>query len=62
MKTIGSGAFRFCWRVKTMQLPATVTSIGKDAFYACDRLTLSVTKNSYAHTWCKNNGVRYAVK
>ncbi len=38
IETIGSGAFRNCLNLKTLTLPASLTSIGEDALAGCDNL------------------------
>lgn len=38
LQTIGEGAFKYCKAIRTINLPNTVTSIGKDAFSDCTAL------------------------
>ncbi|MDR1764039.1 MAG: Ig-like domain-containing protein [Dysgonamonadaceae bacterium] len=35
---IGNNAFEYCWYVPTLDIPASVASIGEYAFYSCDGL------------------------
>ena len=59
VKSIGSGAFGLCTNLKNITIPASVETIGTEAFRGCTNLTVSCYKNSAAHTYCKNNGVKF---
>ena len=56
---IGSSAVYGCNSLTSAVIPASVTSIGEDAFSNCPNLTVTVTRDSYAAQWCKDNGVPY---
>ena len=58
--TIGARAFKNS-SVARVTVPASVTSIAADAFDGCRTVTLVVVRNSYAHTWCVEKGVRYQI-
>lgn len=45
--------------MSTLTILASVTSIGKNAFLKCPNLTVTVSRDSYAAQWCKDNGVPY---
>jgi len=62
VKTIGACAFEDCPALKEINLPKGITGIGENAFAGCINLTASVTENSYAHTWCVENGVDCELK
>lgn len=49
---IGDDAFAYCDSLLSVTIPESVTFIDDDAFDDCPSLTLSVSKNSYAATWC----------
>jgi len=54
---IGTFAFTGCPNLKTITIPETVASMGKDAIYDCKALTaVYVRKGSYAESWLKDNG------
>ena len=44
--SIGDGAFRGCWGLKSVTIPNSVTSIGGSAFYGCSGLTSITIPNS----------------
>ena len=43
---IGDGAFRNCFRLRSVTLPNTITSIGENAFAKCNGLTSFVVPGS----------------
>ena len=50
VKTIDEGAFSYCFWLTSIEMPASVTSIGKNAFYFCKNLaTLTLNSNPYIH-------------
>lgn len=57
--SIGAEAFSWCSSLTFLIIPASVTSIGEDAFSNCPNLTLTVSRDSYAAQWCKDNGAPY---
>lgn len=57
--TIGDHAFDDCEALTNITIPDSVTSIGDSAFNKCPNLTVTV-HNSYAETYCKDNGLNYA--
>lgn len=57
---IGTLAFHLCMSLVELTIPESVTSIGDKAFFGCDNLTLTVTRDSYAHGYCERNGLSYA--
>jgi hypothetical protein len=43
--TIGNSAFYQCWTLQSIVLPDSVVYIGEQAFYFCDRLSISMGVN-----------------
>ena len=56
---IGDRAFSFCFNMAEVTLPDSVTSIGNYAFYGCGSLTLTVSRDSEAEQYCKENDLAY---
>lgn len=56
---IGYAAFSGCTSLTTITLPESVTTIGNKAFDKCISLTVTVSKDSYAAQYCKDNQIRY---
>lgn len=56
------GAFKGCTALSSLEIPESVTAIGNGVFTGCTALKLTVTENSAAHTYAKNNGIDYTVK
>ena len=60
--SIGERAFALCFGLTSVTIPAGVTEIGDSAFADCaEWLTLSVEKDSYAASYCKDNALNYKV-
>ncbi len=68
MKTIGKSAFQGCNYLRNIVILSNVTSIGEDALwsgyynYSDKKISYTkvyTTKNSYAESWAKKNGVSY---
>ncbi len=57
---IGASAFAACGRLSSVTIPDSVTNIGRSAFEWDTNLVLTVGRNSYAETYCKENGLKYA--
>ena len=58
--TIGARAFSTA-ALRHVTLPASVTDIAKTAFDGTAQdFFITVTKDSSAETWCKNNGIAYS--
>lgn len=58
--SIGDYAFYECEALKSVTIPDSVTSIGKQAFGDCSFfLTLTVGRDSYAHQYAVDNGIRF---
>ncbi len=62
VETIGIGAFYGCTNLKSVDIPSSVTSIGNSAFGGCNSVTLTVEKDSAAHTYAVNNSISYKFK
>ena len=58
---IGDFAFGHCKDLK-IEIPASVKSIGKETFYACDNLIIYGKKGSYAEKYAKENNFKFVVK
>ena len=56
---IGEGAFRGCSGLTALTIPEGVTEIGAQAFADCPNLTLTVTRDSAAAQYCRDNGLKY---
>ncbi|MCT6801734.1 Ig-like domain-containing protein, partial [Coprococcus catus] len=46
--------------VEKVVIPGTVTSIGTDAFYKCDKMTIYGLKGSYAEKYANSNNIPFA--
>ena len=57
--SIGDKAFAHCFFLKSVTIPDSVTSIGKEAFMNCRRLTVIVSRDSYAERYCEKNGIAF---
>ncbi len=58
---ISDYAFSSCPNLTSVTLPASVTSIGRRAFKDCDKVTVYVPSGSYAHQYCIDNDVKFAL-
>ena len=52
-------AFFGCSTLTIIKIPKNVTSIGYDAFYGCDNLTIKCNKDSHAHQYAIDNDIAY---
>ena len=57
--SIEKEAFAWCMSISQINIPASVTSIGKDVFYWCDMIVIGVVEDSYAESYCIDNGLNY---
>ena len=57
--TIGDYAFASCSSLTEITIPDSVKEIGEDAFSNCGNLTLTVTRDSYAAQYAKDNDLQY---
>lgn len=48
-----------CLRLKNITIPPAVTEIGGAAFACCTDAVLTVTRDSYAEQYAKENGFEY---
>lgn len=61
IKTIASVAFQGNNNLTELTIPDTVKKIENLAFVNCNNLVCKVRFGSYAHKYCKDNGIRYVV-
>lgn len=57
--SIGAYTFADCPRLMTLEIPASVTQIGENAFANDPSLTLTVTPGTYAEQYCIAHGLAY---
>ena len=62
VRTLEDFAFNYCPYLTEVIVPASVTTIGQDVFAECEDLVVSVVYGSYAHQWCRENGVAYKTR
>ena len=62
LERIDDYAFENCEALFMLDIPDTVTKLGYDVFEGCDALTVIVGAGTYAEAYCKENGVRYALR
>ena len=60
--SIGEKAFVACSSLKSINVPNSVTYIGEYAFDDCENVTITVSRNSYAEEYCRNNNLNYVVE
>ena len=56
---IGYETFAWCDSLTSITIPESVTSIGKHVFQSCSNLNLTVSPDSYAEKYAKNQGIPY---
>gem|GEM_PF-4517919 len=56
---IGEFALADCVALTQVILPESLTSIGEDAFFDCYHLTLTVSEDSCAEWYAKENDIPY---
>ena len=61
IKAIASVAFQGNNNLTELTIPETVKKIEGMAFVNCDNLVCKVRFGSYAHKYCKENGIKYVV-
>ena len=59
LTSIGKKAFSDCTSLTDINLLESVTSIGDGAFSGCSNITITVSRDSYAEGYCKENGLKY---
>ena len=59
IRIIGDYTFSGRKNLTIISIPDSVTSIGDYTFLGCNSLTLTVTRNSYAAKYCKENNLAY---
>ena len=59
MTSIADWAFSGCSALSSVTVPASVTSIGFDAFGQCPLLALTVESGSYAEQYAIENAIPY---
>ena len=57
--TIGEWAFTSCSGLTNITIPNSITTIGKEAFHGCTNILITVSRNSYAAQYCKDNNLPY---
>lgn len=57
--TIAEKAFAACHNLTSITIPSSVEAISDDAFYLSKKVTVTVCKNSYAHTYCIDNNIKF---
>ena len=63
VRTIGEMAFYRCSSLNTILIPGGVTSIGKSMLGECNDISsIYLLKNTYAETWCNQNGFNDKIK
>ena len=60
--SIGAFAFWNCMDLKSVTIPSSVTFISDSAFASCFNLTVTCSRDSYAHKYCVNNKIKFELK
>ena len=59
MISIMNAAFYGCTSLEKIEIPSGVAVIGNAAFAECPNLTITVTRDSFAANYCKENSLKY---
>lgn len=62
MRTIGDWAFWGCDNLREFVIPSSVTIIGQNVFSTYMAITFIVERGSYAESYCRQNGKKFAYK
>jgi hypothetical protein len=62
IQEIGDFSFANLPKLKMMAIPASVSRIGKWAFYKCPNVTIHAPAGSYAETYAKENNIPFVAE